>query len=189
MPYSLALCFKTREGQFRFAACGCSSFSTSAAVNNVLLCCADVLCLLLCAILFHLLAKTEFVLAVFYSNDCGLGSLWTHVVVVVVAQTLVHWSHQSCFSDPTFCSGLGLIGSKGSFMPALICQRGLWYVNLSVLAVSLFAVSYLNKCLHIIFCYLVSRPLVGSLGSVRCVGVCFGCLPVGVGSITTYSWI
>jgi hypothetical protein len=124
MPYSLALCFKTREGQFRFAACGCSSFSTSAAVNNVLLCCADVLCLLLCAILFHLLAKTEFVLAVFYSNDCGLGSLWTHVVVVVVAQTLVHWSHQSCFSDPTFCSGLGLIGSKGSLMPALICQRG-----------------------------------------------------------------
>jgi hypothetical protein len=68
-------------------------------------------------------------------------------------------------------------------------SEGLWYVNLSVLAVSLFAVSYLNKCLHIIFCYLVSRPLVGSLGSVRCVGVCFGCLPVGVGSITTYSWI
>jgi hypothetical protein len=68
-------------------------------------------------------------------------------------------------------------------------SEGLWCVNLSVLAVSLFALSYLSKCLHIIFCYLVSRPLVGSLGSVRCVGVCFGCLPVGVGSITTCSWI
>jgi hypothetical protein len=31
-----------------------------------------------------------------------------------------------------------------------------------------------NKCSHIIFCYLVSRPYAGSLGSVRCVCACFG---------------
>jgi hypothetical protein len=57
----------------------------------------------------------------------------------------------SVCSDQVVCSGLGLFGSKESFIPAVICHRGLWYVNLPVLAASSFAVSHLNKCRHIIF--------------------------------------
>ncbi|PNX83626.1 hypothetical protein L195_g039670 [Trifolium pratense] len=44
---------------------------------------------------------------------------------------------------PTVCSGL-VFGSKGSFMPVVFCHRGFWYVNLSMLTVSSFVVSYLN---------------------------------------------
>jgi hypothetical protein len=37
-------------------------------------------------------------------------------------------------------------------MPAVLCHRGLWYVNSSVLAVGSFAISYLSKCsLNIFF--------------------------------------
>jgi hypothetical protein len=57
-------------------------------------------------------------------------------------------------SDPTVYDALGLFGSKESFMPAMICHRGLWYVNLwilSVLADSSFAVLHLNRCIHIFF--------------------------------------
>jgi hypothetical protein len=35
----------------------------------------------------------------------------------------------SVCSDLTVCDALGLFGSKESFMPAMICHRGLWYVN------------------------------------------------------------
>ncbi|PNX66627.1 hypothetical protein L195_g055192, partial [Trifolium pratense] len=38
----------------------------------------------------------------------------------------------------------GSLGSKEPFIPTVFCHRGLWYVNLSVLAVGSFAVSYLN---------------------------------------------
>jgi hypothetical protein len=64
-----------------------------------------------------------------------------------------------------------------------------WHLIRSVLAVVSFAVYYLNKYIHtFFFCYLVSRPFVGSLDSVRCVCVCFGFLPSRVGSKTTCSW-
>jgi hypothetical protein len=57
----------------------------------------------------------------------------------------------SVFSESINCGGLCLFGSKGPFMSAVFCHRGLWYVFMFVLAVSSFAVSYLNKCLHIAF--------------------------------------
>jgi hypothetical protein len=59
---------------------------------------------------------------------------------------------------------LGLIGSKGSLLPAVLCHRGLWYVNLSVLAVDSFAVSYLYKYWHIIFLLFGFVPVRGFAG-------------------------
>jgi hypothetical protein len=72
----------------------------------------------------------------------------------------------SVFSESIDCGGLCLFGSKGPFMPAIFRHRGPWYVNLSVLAVGSFAVSYLSKCSHVSFlCYLVLCLYAGLLGS------------------------
>jgi hypothetical protein len=49
------------------------------------------------------------------------------------------------WSDIGSLWGLGLFGSKGPFIPAVLCHRGLWYVNLSVLTVVSFAVLTLVK--------------------------------------------
>jgi hypothetical protein len=109
--------------------------------------------------------------------------------MLVSLQALLQLFCSVC-SDQVVCSGLSLFGSKESFIPVVICHRGLWYVNLPVLATSSFAVSHLNKCRHLIFfCYLVSCLFAGSLCSARCVNVCFGLfLPVRVGSKTSCSW-
>jgi hypothetical protein len=72
-----------------------------------------------------------------------------------------------CFrSNSTCLPGFGFVCSKGQFMPAMLCHRGLWYVNSSVLAVGLFAVHTLANAHSSFFCYSVSRPYAGSLGSV-----------------------
>jgi hypothetical protein len=66
-----------------------------------------------------------------------------------------------CFSDSEVRDALGFFGSKGPFMPVVFYHRGLWYVNLSVLAVGSFVVSYLNRCLHIILLLFDFAPLRG----------------------------
>jgi hypothetical protein len=117
------------------------------------------------------------------------NSFWFEVSVLLVGVFLAHYgggcfiTNLGCFFLDLFlfktlccdlgfsdlaCCNLGLFGSKGPFMPAVFCHRGLWYVNSSVLAVGSFAVSYLSKCsLNTFFCYLVSRPCAGSPDSVR----------------------
>jgi hypothetical protein len=94
-------------------------------------------------------------------------SFWFEVSVLLVGVFLAHYgggcfiTNLGCFFLDLFlfktlccdlgfsdlaCCNLGLFGSKGPFMPAVFCHRGLWYVNSSVLAVGSFAVSYLSKC-------------------------------------------
>jgi hypothetical protein len=75
-------------------------------------------------------------------------------------------------------------------MPAVICHRGLWYVNFVRVGgqfIRRFTPQQMQT--HHFFCYLVSISFVGSLGRARCVYVCFGLfLPVRVGSKTYCSW-
>jgi hypothetical protein len=74
-------------------------------------------------------------------------------------------------------------------MPAVFCHRGLWYVNLSVLTVGSFVVSYLNKCLHITFFATWFRARMGVCWVVFDVSM-FALVfsPVRVGSTITCSW-
>jgi hypothetical protein len=84
--------------------------------------------------------------------------------------------------------GIGLLGSKWSFCLLCFVRRGCgkwicpcWWSVHSPFHTSINAYTY-------IFLLFGFAPLRGFAGSVQCVGVRFGFLPVWVGSKTTCSW-
>jgi hypothetical protein len=121
------------------------------------------------------------ILAKFFPNGDDLSSLWIHIVILQWLLLLhcfelwffqIWWDLQfsyrcCCFnviiSLWPYRSSLVLflfsfsslrwfgLPQKGRFMPVVFFYRGLWYVNLFVLAFDSFAISYLNKYLHITF--------------------------------------